>query len=79
MKGPVSILLLLMFACTKPAEERTNGQEQKLREAFETQWGEKSAGSDSVRLALASLAGRNEYILYCRAWKLAGDVKASTT
>jgi tetratricopeptide (TPR) repeat protein len=73
MKGPVSILLLLLFSCNKPAEEQANGQEQRLHEAFETQWGEKSAGSDSVRLALASLSGRSEYILYCRAWKLAGE------
>lgn len=73
MRLLVSLLLFLLVSCTSTGSEGPGEQELRLREAFEKQWGERSAGSDSVRIALAALPGRNEYILYCRAWKLASD------
>jgi tetratricopeptide (TPR) repeat protein len=73
MRSFHSAILLILISCSKPSADNTGEQELRLREAFEKQWGERSEGSDSVRLKLAALPGRNEYILYCRAWKLASE------
>lgn len=73
MRSFYSAILFMLLSCSKPSAENTGQQELRLREAFDKQWGERTPGSDSVRIALAALPGRNEYILYCRAWKLASE------
>ena len=66
------VVLFFAFGCSGSSSRLPDASLLKLQERFEKQWGEKSAAGDSVRLALAALPGRNEYILYCRAWKHAG-------
>lgn len=68
-----SMLMGLFFACGNKAEREESHTEQVLAQAFEKNWGIKSATSDSIRMALANLPARNQYTLYCRAWKMAGQ------
>lgn len=75
MKSAIPFILLLVFSCSGPSDNKDTERLIRLQEAFEKQWGENTAASDSVRIALAALPGRNEYILYCRAWKLALEGK----
>ncbi len=67
---PAFAFLLIFMSCAQQKADRAETEKvQKLIQDFEKGWGQNSQAGDSTRHALAALPGRNEYILYCRAWK----------
>jgi tetratricopeptide (TPR) repeat protein len=67
---PALAFLLMFMSCSRQKADQAEADKvQKLVQDFENSWGQNSPAGDSARLALAALPGRNEYILYCRAWK----------
>ena len=66
-------IISAFFSCNRPPENSQLNEREMLAEAFEKNWGKTGSEADSARLKLAGLPGRNEYILYARAWKKAKE------